>query len=300
MIGVFDSGHGGLTILRGLRARLPERAFVYLGDHAHAPYGAREPEAIYTLTRGNVERLFSIGCCLVLLACNTASAVALCRLQQTWLPRLAPENRVLGVVVPTIEAVTAVPWHVTSPPEDAPGAPRRIAVYATRRTVESGSFPQEIARRAPALRVVQQPCPGLVDRIEADAPEAEVAAMIRGFVAASLEVLGGAAPDTAILGCTHYPLVARHFAQALPAGTERLDQAGLVAESLEAYLARHPEFNGPEFNGPEFNGPEFESQGPRAPAVRFFTTGDPARVDPLATRFFGAPAHFERLSETLS
>ena len=136
MIGVFDSGHGGLTVLRAVAARLPERAYVYLGDHAHAPYGARDLEAIYDLTRDNVERLFSIGCRLVLLACNTASAVALRRLQQAWLPAFAPANRVLGVVVPAIEAVTEVPWHVTAPPEGAPGggsgggpgAPRRVVV----------------------------------------------------------------------------------------------------------------------------------------------------------------------------
>ena len=121
MIGVFDSGHGGLTILRALTARFPGHRYVFLGDHAHAPYGARDLEAIYNLTRDNVERLFSIGCRLVLLACNTASAVALRRLQQTWLPYFAPNNRILGVVVPTIEAVTKVPWHVVSPP----GGPER-------------------------------------------------------------------------------------------------------------------------------------------------------------------------------
>ena len=285
MIGVFDSGHGGLTILRALTARLPERGYVYLGDHAHAPYGARDLDTIYALTRDNVERLFSIGCRLVLLACNTASAVALRRLQQTWLPRLAPGNRVLGVVVPAIEAITEVPWHVTVPPKDAPKdatpTPRRVVVYATRRTVESGSFPREIALRAPAIEVVQQACPGLVDRIEADAPEAELSDMVADFVAASRAATGGAKPETAILGCTHYPLVARHFAAALPAGTTILDQPAIVAESLERYLGRHPEFDTPL---------------PEAPPPRFFTTGDPARVDPLATRFFGQAVRFERLS----
>ena len=283
MIGVFDSGHGGLTVLRALTRRLPGRAYAYLGDHGHAPYGARGVEEIFELTRENVERLFSIGCRLVLLACNTASAVALRRLQQAWLGDFAPGNRVLGVVVPTIEAVTNVPWHVTSLPNGGGGgaeAPsRRGVIFATRRTVESGSYPYEISLRAPQVEVVQQACPGLVDAIEADAPEAEIAELVADFVAQ----LGANrnALDAAILGCTHYPLVARHFAAALPPGVEILDQPAIVAESLERYLLRHP----------EFDQPAAEAAGPR-----FFTTGDPARVSSLATRFYGEPAEFARLS----
>ncbi len=283
MIGVFDSGHGGLTVLRALTTRLPGHRYIYLGDHAHAPYGARDVEAIYELTRENVERLFSIGCRLVLLACNTASAVALRRLQQTWLPHFAPRNRVLGVVVPTIEAITKVPWHVKSPPGDGVHETRRVAVYATRRTVESGSFPYEIGLRAPAIAVVQQACPGLVDLIEADASEAELARQVGGFVAESLAGLDGGCPDTAILGCTHYPLVATHFAAALPPAVEILDQPNVVADSLAQYLARHPEFDTPD---------------PAQPAPRFFTTGDPAHIDPLASRFFGKDVEFERLASS--
>jgi glutamate racemase len=283
MIGVFDSGHGGLTILRAVVERLPGHGTIYLGDHAHAPYGAREVDDIYRLTLDNVERLFSIGCRLVLLACNTASAVALRRLQQTWLPHMAPDHRVLGVVVPTIEAVTDVPWHLRAPPKDAVQRPRTVAVFATRRTVDSGSYPYEIGLRAPAVTVVQQACPGLVDRIEADAPEAELAAMAGGFVRGLLARLDGAAPDAAILGCTHYPLVAGQFAAALPSGVEMLDQPRIVAESLDRYLARHPEFV-----------PAAEASDP----PRFFTTGDPAKVDPLASRFFGRSVRFERLEGT--
>jgi glutamate racemase len=280
MIGVFDSGHGGLTVLRALTDRLPRFDYVYLGDHAHAPYGARDVEAIYELTRDSVERLFSIGCRLVLLACNTASAVALRRLQQTWLPMFAPEHRVLGVVVPAIEAITEVPWHVTAPREDSNAPPRTVMIFATRRTVESGSFPYEIGLRAPAIKVIQQACPGLVDAIETDGPDAEIAGLVAGFVAQARAAPGGAAPDSAILGCTHYPLVARHFAAALPAGVEILDQPAIVAESLESYLKRHP----------EFDRPSAKSQPPR-----FFTTGDPARVNPLATRFYGEAVAFEAI-----
>jgi len=280
MIGVFDSGHGGLTILRALTARFPGHRYVFLGDHGHAPYGARDVEAIYNLTRDNVERLFSIGCRLVLLACNTASAVALRRLQQTWLPQFAPRNRILGVVVPTIEAVTKVPWSVTAPPSAREHETRSVVVFATRRTVESGSYPYEIGLRAPEIGVTQQACAGLVDRIEADAPESEITRMVAGFVADSLAGAAGLVPDAAILGCTHYPLVAAHFVAALPSGIEILDQPGIVADSLGRYLSRHR---------------EFDALDPANPEPRFFTTGDPTRVNPLASRFFGRAVSFESL-----
>ncbi len=293
MIGVFDSGHGGLTILRALCARLPGHGYVYLGDHAHAPYGARDVDSIYDLTRENVERLFSLGCRLVLLACNTASAVALRRLQQTWLPKFAPENRVLGVVVPTIEAITNVPWHVKTAAEGAgndPGqAARTVAVYATRRTVESGSYAREIALRAPAVTVIQQACPGLVDLIEAGAPAGEIASAVDGFVAASRAALGQRRMDHAILGCTHYPLVAAQFAAALPPGVAILDQPRIVADSLADYLARHPEFDPP---APAQSAPQTAPQT----APRFYTSGDPGHVDPLGTRFFGQEVRFEPVS----
>ncbi len=123
---MFDSGHGGLTVLRALVARLPERVFLYLGDHGHAPYGEREDAEIHDLTRANVTRLFDRGCALVLLACNTAAAVALRRLQQDWLPGAYPDRRVLGVFVPMVEAVTQVPWHLEAPlTETRPGGARR-------------------------------------------------------------------------------------------------------------------------------------------------------------------------------
>jgi len=221
-----------------------------------------------------------LGCRLVLLACNTASAVALRRLQQTWLPGAFPAHRVLGVVVPTVEAITKVPWHVRAPlPKPAHDA-RLAAVFATRRSVESEAYPYEIAQRAPSITVVQKACPGLVERIENDASEQEIVAMVGGFVAALLDDLGGPFPDAAVLGCTHYSLVARHFAAALPGGVQILDQPVVVAESLQRYLARHPAFDRPDPAGGE---------------IDFFTTGAPERIDPLASRFFGREVHFHRL-----
>ena len=278
MIGVFDSGYGGLTVLRALVARMPERAFVYLGDHGHAPYGDRGAEEIYGLTVAGVERLFERGCRLVLLACNTAAAIALRRLQQEWLPGADPERRVLGVFVPMVEAVTAVPWHVTEPPPGARPEPAEVAVFATRRTVESGAYPREIALRAPAIRVVQQACPGLVARIEDGAAPGLVKSAVEGHVAALMDKLEGRMPGSVILGCTHYPLVAGAFAAALPEGVPVYSQPALVAQSLASYLSRHPEFDPPS--------------GPRAP-TRFLTTGDPAKVGHLATRFFGTALRFQ-------
>ncbi len=280
MIGVFDSGHGGLTVLRALVARLPERVFLYLGDHGHAPYGEREDAEIYDLTRANVTRLFDRGCRLVLLACNTAAAVALRRLQQDWLPGAYPDRRVLGVFVPMVEAVTEVPWHLEAPPSETRREPAVVGVFATRRTVASGAYPREIAKRAPRIRVVQQACPGLVGLIEAGAAPADLAAAIAGPVGDFAARLEGAVLDSVILGCTHYPLVAEAFAKALPAGVRLHSQPELVAESLAGYLARHPEFDA--------------LPGPRA-ATRFLTTGDPAAVAALAKRFFGAALRFQTI-----
>ncbi|RMD64308.1 MAG: glutamate racemase, partial [Alphaproteobacteria bacterium] len=176
------------------------------------------------------------------------------------------------------------PWHVKAPPRDHAPPVRLAAVFATRRTVEAATYRREIARRAPATNVVQIACPDLAARIEAGADDDELAAMVRTFAARLRTRLNGAIPDATILGCTHYPLVAEHFAAALPPGARILSQPDVVATALARYLARHPEFAA---------GPSARSG---AVDVAFYTTGDTARIDPLATRFFGRPVRFTHLS----
>lgn len=279
MIGVFDSGHGGLTILHALTERLPREAFTYLGDHGNAPYGPRPEEEIYALTRTAVERLFDEGCLLVLLACNTASAVALRRLQQTWLPEAAPERRVLGVFVPMVEALAGVSWRDGTKVSGLVAPDGMVAVFATQRTIHSGAYPFEVGLRAPHMRVVSQACPNLVAAIEADEPESLLRELVQGYVADMLHQTEGRAPDAAVLGCTHYPLVAHLFAEALPAGVTLLEQPRIVADSLAEYLSRHDRFTAAP-----------ETAGSR----RFLTTGDPAKVSAFASRFFGAEVKFEK------
>ncbi len=289
MIGVFDSGDGGLTVLKALVRRLPEQDFLYLGDHARAPIGGRDPEDIYNLTIANIDYLFSQGCRLVLLACNTASAVALRRLQQTWLPQRdaelgQPGRRVLGVLVPMVEAIAKVPWNSAGQLIGKRANPTRscVAIFATRRTVETGSYPLEIGLRAPNVEVFQQACPDLVARIEAGASQDELRGMVGSYVEALMMQMAGRIPDTAVLGCTHYPLVAPAFAGALPKGVELLDQPGLVAESLGDYLTRHPAFD--QAAGREREG---------SPVRRFLTTGSAEYASEKASFFFGAPVTFE-------
>lgn len=236
-IGLFDSGSGGLTILDAVRHSLPSHDLIYLGDHANAPYGHRDNDRILELTRLGVERLFEEGATLVVLACNTAAAVALRTLQQNWLEDHWPGRRILGVLVPMVEAVTGVPWSQSHPHTDAHAA-RRIALFATRKTVESGAYRDEVAKRAPHVTLVEKACPGLVDAIEGAAGERPIAGLVSGYVQEMLE--DGPEPDAAVLGCTHFPLAESAFRSALPKGVELYSQPDLVASSLKDYLVRHP------------------------------------------------------------
>jgi glutamate racemase len=276
-IGVFDSGHGGLTILRGLIDRLPRQRFIYLGDHAHAPYGSRPPAEIVALTRRNVTRLFELGCRLVILACNTAAAVALRQLQQGWLQETYPDHRILGVLVPMVETIARTSWYSDLPDRSLPA--ETVAVFATQATVDAGSYAIEVHKRAPQLRVVQRACPELAGLIEADAGDAVIAPIVARHVAALIGEAGGA-PDKAVLGCTHYPLIQHLFRASLPPETEILSQPRRVAESLTAYLWRHPDYR------------QFAMEPP-VPAC--FTTGDAERVSLLASRFFGGHLQFQSL-----
>lgn len=266
-VGIFDSGLGGLTVLDAVTAKLPKVPFVYFGDNAHAPYGVRTHEDIFNLTCAATERLWDEGCDLVILACNTASAAALKRMQETWVPA---DKRVLGVFVPLIEALTERQWGDNSPPREV--AVKHVALFATPATVASRAFQRELAYRAVGLDVEAQPCGGVVDAIE-QGDEILAEALVRSHVEALKRRMPF--PQAAILGCTHYPLMARAFQEALGPEVKVYSQANLVAESLADYLQRRPAFLG------------------AGQASKFLTTGDPAYVSSKATQFLRRKIAFE-------
>jgi len=280
-IGVFDSGVGGLTVHRELTRRFPQRDFVYLADQAHAPYGGRGGEDIVELTKAGCERLFEAGASVVVLACNTASAIALRRLQQTWIPglreRLGRPVNVLGIIVPTIEAATGKPWSFEA---ERPQEGEKVeaiditGVFCTAATAISRVFEIEIDKRREDIAVFSEPCPGLAGLIELGAPREELKVVVDDHVDA-LRRRVGRHPDKAILGCTHYEIIAELFASALPAGTVLIDQPAAVADALERYFARHPEY-------------ELGDSGRRD----FLTTGQAGPQSEMVSQFWGAPLAF--------
>ena len=280
MIGVFDSGLGGLTVLHALVARFPRTSFVYLGDHAHVPYGDRPSEEIIALTQECVEALFQRGCKLVVLGCNTATAVAARTLQRSWLPdsRWQGEgHNILGIVAPTVEAATQTPWAVTSPQYPQKFLTDRIAVFGTTRTISSLVYYEEIIKRCPKVQVYQQVCSELAGAIEAEAPEAELDRLVKAGIDGVMAQASGLAPHRAILGCTHFPLVEHLFRASLPAATRILSQPEVVADSLEDYLARRPHY-----------APESD-----AATLTLLTTGDPALISARARVFWPDGLVFE-------
>lgn len=243
MIGIFDSGLGGLTVLRALVARFPQADFVYLGDHANVPYGNRPSDEVIELTRRAVEALFKRGAKLALLGCNTATAVAARRLQQTWLPHAGwAGHNILGIVAPTVEAATQTPWAVTTPQYPQKYITDILAVFGTTRTVTSGVFPEEIRKRCPRMRVYQQVAANLAGAIEDEASEAELDALVKEAVTSLRAQTQGQEPHRVILGCTHFPLVEHLFQKHLAPSVRILSQPDVVADSLEHYLERHPHF----------------------------------------------------------
>jgi len=266
-VGVFDSGLGGLTVLAALERRLPDVSFVYLGDNAHTPYGTREADEIFALTCAGVARLWDEGCDLVILACNTASAAALRRMQESWVPA---DKRVLGVFVPLIEALTERQWGDNSPPREV--AVKHVALFATPATVQSRAFQRELAFRAIGVDVEAQPCGGVVDAIEeGDMLLAE--ALVHSHVAALKRRMPR--PEAAVLGCTHYPLLEPVFRAALGPEVKVFSQPEIVAASLGDYLRRHPDMLG---------------TGKQA---RFLTTGDPIATGHRATTFLRRAIAFD-------
>ncbi len=280
-IGVFDSGVGGLSVHRALVQRLPQADFVYLADQANAPYGGKPGEEIVDLTRAGCERLFEAGASLVVLACNTASAIALRRLQQTWLPgyrkSLGRPINILGIIVPTIEAATGLPWeHEAERRGDKVEQLDVLGVFSTQGTTNSRVYEIEIDKRKQDLAVFSQPCPDLVPMIEADAGVVDLAKAVEGYVLA-LKTRIGRYPDRAVLGCTHYEIIADIFRAALPAGTPVIHQPASTADSLERYLERHPEYD-PGTGGGRV----------------FLTTGQPGPQNGLVQSFWGGPLVFEK------
>lgn len=284
MIGVFDSGHGGLTIVRALVERFPHIAFVYLGDHAHVPYGDRPSDEIVSLTRQGVVALFQRGCKLVLLGCNTATCVAARTLQKDWLPVSGwLGHNILGIVAPTVEAATQTPWAVTEPQYPQKYNTDTIAVFGTTRTIASHAYPEEIRKRCPKVTVVQQTCADLVGAIERGDPEAEIDGMIAQCVAAMLTQTGGTPPHRAILGCTHYPLVEHLFRRHLPPFTQLLSQPGIVADSLEDYLNRRRHFI------------DDIAASNRRREPELLTTGEPEHVNGTARIFWPQAPNFKSM-----
>ena len=267
-IGIFDSGYGGLTILHGIRQRLPQYDYLYLGDNARAPYGTRSFDVVYQFTRQAVVRLFQMGCHLVVLGCNTASAKALRTIQQTDLPRLDPQRRVLGIIRPTAEVVGSLTRT------------RHVGIFATEGTIRSESYNLEIGKLFPDVQVSGVACPfwvPLVEYNEATGPGADY------FVRKRVDQLMSLDPqiDTVILGCTHYPLLLPKIRRYMPSGVRIVSQGHYVADSLSHYFRRHP---------------EIEQRCTRGGRVHYLTTENPQKFSEQAQIFLREPVEVEHIT----
>lgn len=260
-IGIFDSGYGGLTVLRQIQQLMPQYDYLYLGDNARAPYGTRSFAVVYQFTLQAVRRLFGMGCPLVILACNTASAKALRTIQQRDLPTIDPTRRVLGVIRPTAESVGQL-THT-----------RHIGIFATPGTIRSNTYDIEIHKLHPDIHVSGQACPlwvPLIENGEADSPGADY------FVQKYVDQLLQRDPliDTVILGCTHYPLLLPKLRRALPPSVRLMPQGEYVAHSLADYLRRHP---------------DMQQRLTQGATTRYLTTEQPEPFADMATVFLGQP-----------
>lgn len=267
-IGVFDSGYGGLTVLREIINKLPQYDYIYLGDNARAPYGNRSFETVYHYTLQCVQWFFEQGCSLVILACNTASAKALRTIQQNDLPRMAPGKRVLGVIRPTTEIIGTF------------SETKDIGILATTGTVASNSYVIEIEKFFPSVKVYQEACPmwvPLVENNEYDSHGADY------FIKKNIHNIfeKGRAIDVILLACTHYPLLKEKIQEYLPIGVKLISQGEIVAESLQHYLQRHP---------------EIEKQCSHNGQRSFFTTDSTEDFDNHAGLFFGEEVNSQYVS----
>jgi glutamate racemase len=266
-IGVFDSGYGGLTVLKEFVNRLPQYDYIYLGDNARAPYGTRSFDTVYHYTLECVTRLFEMGCPLVILACNTASAKALRTIQQNDLPKLFPDRKILGVIRPTTELLGSF------------SRTKQVGVFATSGTVISDSYPIEVNKFSPEVKVFQEACPIWVPLVESNEHVSEGA---NYFIKKHVDHLLEQSPliDTILLGCTHYPLLEEKIKAYLPKNITLLSQGAIVANSLIDYLKRHP---------------EIESRITKNATCKFYTTDDPEDFDAKAGIFFEGVVKSERL-----
>lgn len=256
-IGVFDSGYGGLTILKAIRSQLPEYDYLYLGDNARAPYGTRSFDVVYQFTLEAVKYLFAQGCKLVILACNTASAKALRSIQQRDLPVIDPTRRVLGVIRPTVEALGKL------------SSTGNIGVMGTNGTVQSHSYEMEVAKLNPDFKVYSQACPMWVPLVENHEAESEGADyFVRKYVDGLLKK--GPEIDTIVLACTHYPILYPKIRDAVPEHIKIVTQGEIVARSLADYMKRHP---------------EMECRCSKGGTCRYLTTEDPDKFTDLARIF---------------
>lgn len=267
-IGIFDSGYGGLTILHGIRQLLPQYDYLYLGDNARTPYGTRSFEVVYEFTRQAVIRLFELGCHLVVLGCNTASAKALRSIQQNDLPQLDPNRRVLGVIRPTAEVIGSLTHS------------RHVGIFATEGTIKSESYNLEIHKLFPDIQVSGVACPfwvPLVEYNEADSPGADY------FVKKRVDQLMRMDPeiDTIILGCTHYPILLPKIHKYIPRGVRIVSQGEYVADSLKSYFERHP---------------EIEQHCTKNGQVHYLTTENPEKFKESAQLFLHEPVEVENIT----
>lgn len=263
MLGFFDSGFGGLSVAKEIRKRLPRYSIIYLGDNARTPYGSRSAEQIYRYTLEGVMELFARGAELIIVACNTSSSVALRRIQQEYQQKQHPEKRVLGIVIPTAEEVSAL------------SRTKVIGILATEATVSSHAYPQEIRKIDPSVVVHQQACPLLVPIIESGELERTVEPA-KHYVE---QLLGQSSDiDTILLGCTHYALIEDKLRPLVPGRIRVVSQGTIVADKLESYLRRHAEME----RRLDAGGAEF-----------FLSTEVSPRVQQLAAQFFEKPVRIE-------
>jgi len=256
-IGIFDSGFGGLTVMKEIVKQLPNYNYIYLGDTARVPYGNRSKKVVYEFTKQAVDFLFSENCELIIFACNTISCDALCTMQQKYLPKHYPQKKVLGVIIPAVEYATLRTKN------------KRVGVIATEGSVKSDTFKRELSKVDSGIKIFQKACPLLVPIVEAGQQNSkEVDVILQKY----LEPLLAKNIDTLILGCTHYEILKKKIKKIVGEKVEVISESGIVAKKLQEYLQRHP---------------EIDKKLAKNKKYIFCSTGLPDRFEKLGSKFFG-------------